>query len=395
MAELLAPAGNLEKLIWADIYGADAIYFGVTDFSLRSFAGNFTIEDADQGLKHLHSKGKKGFVTLNIYPYSNEYNKLVKTAKELEECKADAFIVADLGVFHSLKKAGIKTPLHISTQANTLSWQTVNGWYEMGASRVNLARELSCEKIIEIVKNTQAETEVFIHGAVCFSYSGRCAISDWLTGRKANRGECTHPCRWQYHLIEEKRPGEYMAVNEDERGLYFFNPKELALFEYMPQLAEAGVTSFKIEGRMKSIHYIASIVSLYKRILNGEQISKKEIFKLLNRVKNRGYSTGFMKGNVTPDDYQIDGEGSFSEAEFLGNILPEKKDGFSVLEIRNKVLGGETVELLTPDGNTSDFKLPEKLLLKDGTTETEASHSKFVLLDIDLPPFAILRRINN
>ncbi len=395
MAELLAPAGNLEKLIWADIYGADAVYFGVTDFSLRSFAGNFTVEEADTGLKHLHSRGKKGFVTLNIYPYSNEYGKLVKTAKELEECKADAFIVADLGVFNSLKKAGIKTPLHISTQANTLSWQTVNAWYEMGASRVNLARELSFEKIIEIAKNTAAETEVFIHGAVCFSYSGRCAISDWLTGRKANRGECTHPCRWQYHLVEEKRPGEYMDVNEDERGLYFFNPKELALFEYMPRLAEEGVTSFKIEGRMKSIHYIASIVSLYRRILSGEQISKTVIFKLLNRVKNRGYSTGFMKGNITPDDYQIDGEGSVSEAEFLGNILPEKKDGFSVLEIRNKIFGGETVELLTPDGNTVEYSFPEILLFDDGTADKEASHSKFILLKENFEPYSILRRINN
>ncbi|HPS30938.1 MAG TPA: peptidase U32 family protein, partial [bacterium] len=218
MAELLAPAGNPEKLIWADIYGADAVYFGVTEFSLRSFAGNFTIDDAAAGLAYLHKKGKKGYVTLNIYPYSGEYSALIKTAFELQECRADAFIVSDLGVIHELKKAGIKTPIHISTQANTVSYQTVNAYHDLGAKRVNLARELSFDRIVEISKNRVkgAEIEVFIHGAVCFSFSGRCAISDWLTGRKANRGECTHPCRWNYSVMEEKRPGVYMNVGEDE-----------------------------------------------------------------------------------------------------------------------------------------------------------------------------------
>ncbi|HNW83084.1 MAG TPA: peptidase U32 family protein, partial [bacterium] len=200
MAELLAPAGNPEKLIWADIYGADAVYFGVTKFSLRSFAGNFTIDEASAGLEYLHKKGKRGFVTLNIYPYSGEYKDLITTARELEECKADALIVSDLGVINELKKAGIRIPIHISTQANTLSYQTVNAYHDLGAKRVNLARELSFEKISEISKKREkgVEIEVFIHGAVCFSFSGRCAISDWLTGRKANRGECTHPCRWNY-----------------------------------------------------------------------------------------------------------------------------------------------------------------------------------------------------
>jgi len=394
MAELLAPAGNPEKLKWAAVYGADAIYFGVKSFSLRSFAGNFSNEDAAESLEYLHGLGKKGYVTLNIYPYSNEYDELIRTAHELEDCKADAFIVADPGVFMALKNAGIKTALHISTQANTLSYQTVNAYGELGAKRVNLARELSFEKIVEIAKNKgDTEVEVFIHGAVCFSFSGRCAISDWMTGRKANRGECTHPCRWNYRVVEEKRPGEYINVGEDERGLYLFNPKELALFSYMQDLAKNGVDSFKIEGRMKSIHYIASTVSLHRRILDGENISEQEAFELLNRIKNRGYSSGFMKGNVTPDDYQINGEGSNSEAEFLGNIMEEKIDGKPVLQIRNRTFAGEIVEVLEPSGKISNYTLPEILKLKDGTTDTVANHSKFVVLDDDFKPFTIFRRI--
>lgn len=394
MKELLAPAGNPEKLKWAAVYGADAIYFGVKSFSLRSFAGNFSNEDAAEALEYLHSLGKKGYVTLNIYPYSNEYDELIRTARELEDCKADAFIVADPGVFMALKNSGIKTALHISTQANTLSYQTVNAYGELGAKRVNLARELSFEKIVEIAENKgKTEVEVFIHGAVCFSYSGRCAISDWMTGRKANRGECTHPCRWNYSVVEEKRPGEYINVGEDERGLYLFNPKELALFSYMQDLAKNGVDSFKIEGRMKSIHYIASTVSLYRRILDGEKVSEQEAFELLNRIKNRGYSSGFMKGNVTSDDYQINGEGSSSEAEFIGNIMEEKIDGNPVLQIRNRTFAGETVEVLDPAGKICSYTLPKILKLKDGTTDTVANHSKFVVLDDEFKPFTIFRRV--
>ncbi|MGI6394925.1 MAG: peptidase U32 family protein [bacterium] len=395
MAELLAPAGNFEKLIWAATYGADAVYFGVDQFSLRSFAGNFSIEEAEKGLNFLHENNKKGYITLNIYPYSNEYKELIKVAHELEECKADAFIVSDFGVMAELKKGGIKTDLHISTQANTVSYQAVNSYLNFGAKRVNLARELSFEQIKEITKNKsdEIEVEVFIHGAVCFSFSGRCAISDWLTGRKANRGECTHPCRWQYSVVEEKRPGELINVGEDERGTYLFNPKELALFNYMIPLLNEGVASFKIEGRMKSIHYIASIVSLYKRILNGEKIAEEEILKLLNRVKNRGYSTGFMKGNITPDDYQIDGEGSNSEAEFVANITDKLVDGKYVAEVRNRLFAKEKLEILEPSGNIKEFFMPEVFHFTDGTKDVVAHHSKLILLDGKFEPFTIFRRV--
>jgi putative protease len=260
--ELLAPAGNLEKLKWAVIYGADAVYFGTRFGSLRNFAGNFSFDDAEAGLGFLHANGKKGYVTLNIYPFPDEYEKIITSARTLDAMGADAFIVSDLGVLTELKKLGLNAALHISTQANTTSFQTVLAYKTLGAKRVNLARELSLEQIQQIQKHVRGkiETEVFINGAVCFSYSGRCAISDYLAGFQANRGECKHACRWKYSVVEETRPGQYMPVFEDERGLYLFNSKELALFEFVPALKQAGVNSIKIEGRMKSIHYIATVV---------------------------------------------------------------------------------------------------------------------------------------
>ena len=300
--ELLAPAGNLEKLRYAVRYGADAVYFGAEFGSLRSFAGNFTLEEAQEGLAFLHQHGKKGYVALNIYPYSEEFEKITETAKALDDIGADAFIVSDLGVLGQLKKLGLTAAIHISTQANTMNYQTVLAYADLGAKRVNLARELSLEKIEQIQEKVSGcvETEVFIHGAVCFSYSGRCAISDYLTGHRANRGECKHPCRWKYSVVEETRPGEFMPVFEDDRGLYLFNSKELALFEFVPALKAAGVNSIKIEGRMKSIHYVASTTSFYRQILDGKEFTNEQAFGLLNRVPNRGYSTGFMKGGIEP-----------------------------------------------------------------------------------------------
>ena len=278
MAELLAPAGTLDKLYWAVAYGADAVYFGVTEFSLRSYAGNFSLEDAEEGLRYLHAHGKKGYVTLNIYPFTGEYGALLETAGALAEMGADAFIAADLGVIHALQQRQFGVPIHISTQANTVSAQAALAYRVFGASRVNLARELSLAQILEVQQHIsgQIETEVFIHGSVCFSYSGRCAISDYLTGRRANRGECTQSCRWNYTLMEEKRPGVHFPVFEDERGLYLFNSKDLALFRYVPELVAAGVTSLKLEGRMKNAHYIAAVVSLYRRILDGEVVPMRK-----------------------------------------------------------------------------------------------------------------------
>ena len=393
--ELLAPAGNLEKLKWAAIYGADAVYFGTEFGSLRSFAGNFSFDDAEEGINYLHKLGKKAYVTLNIYPFSDEFEYLIETAKKMDDIGADAFIVADLGVLRELKNLGLNTDLFISTQANTTNYQAALTYEELGASRIILARELSLEKIKEIVRKTKGiiETEVFIHGAVCFSYSGRCAISDYLTGHRANRGECKHPCRWRYSLVEETRPGKYMPVFEDERGLYLFNSRDLALFEYVPSLKEAGVDSIKIEGRMKSIHYIATVVSFYRQLLDGKKFSKEEGLELLSRVPNRGFSTGFMKGYIDEDDYQIDQSTSSSKSIFVGNIMTERINGHSVLEVRNRIESGEELEAFSPDGTLKTIRMDDPLLTRERVERDFVNHSQYIILGQDLEPYTILRRV--
>lgn len=394
--ELLAPAGTLEKLKWAVIYGADAVYLGMEFGSLRNFAGNFTFDDAKEGLEFLHSRGKKGYVTLNIFPFSDEYERIIHTAKTLDEMGADAFIVSDLGVFTELKKLSLHAPLHISTQANTTSWQAVMTYKDLGAKRVNLARELSLDRIKEIQEKTRGviETEVFIHGAVCFSYSGRCAISDYLTGHSANRGECKHPCRWRYFLVEETRPGKYMPVFEDERGLYLFNSKDLALFEFIPALKEAGVHSIKIEGRMKTIHYIATVVSFYRQVLDGKRFTIEEGLKLLGRVPNRGFSTGFMKGSISPDDYDFNIADSIFETTLVGNITEERIKGRCVIRVRNNIMAGEKLEILSPEGSISTIKMPQELVTTDGDLVEIANNSQSILIDQELEPYTILRRVD-
>jgi putative protease len=395
--ELAAPAGTYEKLTWAVRYGADAVYFGTEFGSLRAYAGNFTLDETAKGLDFLHKMGKKGYVTLNIYPFSDEYDKLLKTAGQLTDIGADAFIISDLGLIFELKKAGIKTPIHISTQANTTSSQTVLAYSQLGASRVNLARELSLEQVRQICNNTAytgIELEVFIHGAVCFSYSGRCAISDYLTGRKANRGECTHPCRWNYYLVEEQRPDKYFPIFEDERGQYIFNCKDLALFEFIEPLKEAGIASFKIEGRMKSVHYIASVVSLYRQLIDGKKIGTEKCRQLLSRVKNRGYSCGFMKGSIEPDDYSYEKSLSNSGATFVGDITNEKLSNGCICHARNKIYAGEKLEVLTPDGSISEIETPKPLKTAQGESAEFVNNPQKILLEQKLPGYSILRRIS-
>ncbi|MHC5124193.1 MAG: peptidase U32 family protein, partial [Planctomycetota bacterium] len=364
--------------------------------SLRSFAGNFTLDDAQTGLDHLHAHDKKGYVTLNIYPFSDEYEKLTTLAQQLDEMGADAFIVADMGVLAELKKLDLDAALHISTQANTTSHQTVLAYKELGAKRVNLARELSLDQIEDIQHNIsgQIETEVFVHGAVCFSYSGRCAISDYLTGFRANRGECKHPCRWKYALVEEQRPGETMPVFEDERGLYFFNSKELALFEYLPAMAAAGVNSFKIEGRMKTVHYLASVISFYRQVIDGKVFTAEEGLKLLGRIPNRGYSTGFAKGTVKPDDYSVGKSLSGAESVFVGNVI-DNDCGVATVEVRNKINAGDSLEVLKPDGSLSEIALPDPLTDSKGEHLDFVNNTQFILITEDLPKYTILRRVKD
>ena len=397
MAELLAPAGNLEKLIFAANFGADSVYFGLNQFSLRSFAGNFSLAEARQGLDYLHQRSKRGFCTLNIYPFDGEYPALLEQAQALEKAGVDGLIVADIGVLAMLRDAGIEVPIHISTQANTVSARTVEVYRELGATRVNLARELSFEQIAGIqqaANETGMELEVFIHGSVCLSYSGRCAISDYLTGRRANRGECTHPCRWKYALVEEKRPNQYLPVGEDERGLYIFNARDLALFPYVRRLQELKIASFKIEGRMKTIHYISSVVSLYRRIMDGDTISEDEALSLLQKVPNRGHSLGFMKGGIEPADYDVTKEDARTNVLFQGFVREEKIPGKSVIEVRGKICAGEKSELLMRDGRTREIELPPSFENEEGETLTVATHAR-IILPFELPPFTIVRKTHN
>lgn len=396
MAELLAPAGNLERLKWAVTYGADAVYFGIQQFSLRSFAGNFDMQDARTGIDWLHKRGRRGYVTLNAYPFSDEFPALLKAAEELDEMGADGFIVADLGVLRELKKLNLRTSIHISTQANTVNYQTVLTYGDLGAKRVNLARELSLEKIVAIqsaLEGSRMETEVFIHGSVCFSYSGRCAISDYLTGRRANRGECTHPCRWQYSLVEEKRPGEYLPVFEDARGLYLFNNRDLALFEFVPQLVSSGVASLKVEGRMKNAHYLASVLPVYRAILDNRPMSESETWTRLGRVDNRGYSYGFMKGFIEPSDYETESAKYRSTSVWVASTTEETSEGLRVCRVKNTMEAGEVLELLTPDGRISQFKVPERIPRMVGDLVDRVQNQDVVLLDGDLPAYSILRRV--
>ena len=393
--ELLAPAGNLEKLKWALAYGADAVYFGTEFGSLRSFAGNLSFEEAQTAIDLTHAQARKAYVTLNIYPFTEEYDQLRQTALILDEMGIDAFIVADLGVLFALKQLGVKAVLHLSTQANTTSSATVAAYQELGVRRVNLARELSLEQIQAIIRGIDGpmETEVFVHGAVCFSYSGRCAISDYLTGYRANHGECKHPCRWSYHLVEEKRPNEYMPVFEDERGLYLFNSKDLALFEFVPALRQAGVTSFKIEGRMKSIHYVASTVAFYRQILDGKPVTRAQGFQWLSRLPHRGYSAGFMKGAITPDDYSPGQSKSHATSVFVGNVSGHTDQGESIVEVRNKIHAGDSLEVLTPDGNLSELQLTTPLMTTQGDCVDFVNNSPYVLVNDTLPIYTILRRV--
>lgn len=394
-AELLAPAGNLERLKWAVAYGADAVYFGVSDFSLRSYAGNFSLDDAREGLDYLHKNGRRGYITLNIYPFTDEYDELIRTAVALDEMGADAFIVSDMGVIRELRALNLRTPIHVSTQANTTSRQAILAYRDLGAKRVNLARELSLDQIREIQRGLEqedVETEVFIHGSVCFSYSGRCAISDYLTGRMANRGECTQPCRWNYALVEEKRPGQHFPVFEDDRGLYLFNSRDLALFEYVSELVSMGVASLKIEGRMKNIHYLAAVLSVYRAVLDGRPLPADEAWRMLGRVSNRGYSYGFMKGHVTPDDYQVETHRYQSTSVMVASTTDQMHSSQRVCRVKNTLYAGEELEILTPDGLFT-YEVPNPIITTEGEAVGHANNQDTVLLGDNLPPYAVLRRV--
>ena len=301
--ELLAPAGNLEKLKAAIIYGADAVYMGGKDFSLRALGKNFSDEELKEGIEFAHSYGKKAYITLNIYPHNEDMERLPNFVRLLEDVGADAVLVSDLGVFMTVREIAPNLPIHISTQANITNYATVSAWEKLGAKRVVLARELSKEEISDIRKRTPLPLEIFVHGAMCVSYSGRCLISAYLTGRDSNRGNCAQSCRWNYELIEKNRPNEKFPVAEDERGTYFFNSRDLCLLPYIKDVIETGAASLKIEGRMKSVNYVATVVRAYRLAIDAYYKDKEnfcvmdEWLQEVEKVSHRPYWSGFFFGD--------------------------------------------------------------------------------------------------
>ena len=399
--ELLAPAGNMEKLKMALLYGADAVYLGGKAFGLRAFGGNFTNEELQEAVDFAHKLGKKIYVTVNIFPHNSDIAKLPAYLTFLNEIKVDAILVADLGVFTLAKEYAPDVELHISTQANNTNWAAVNAWAELGASRVVLAREMSLEEIKEIREKCSVELEMFVHGAMCISYSGRCLMSNYLTGRDANRGSCAQPCRWNYALVEEKRPGQYFPVLEDERGTYIFNSKDMCLLPYLPDVIASGVDSLKIEGRMNSVHYAASVVKAYREAIDSyfaapEQFEvKKEWVEELDKVSHRAYTTGFYYGRPTEKD-QIYGTSSYTQtSDFVGLVLDyDEKTGFATVEQRNNMKVGQEIEIFQP--HLAGYRqILQEMYNDEGEAIQVAPHPQQIVkirMDKPVEPYGILRR---
>ena len=398
--ELLAPAGTMEKLHMALAYGADAAYLGGTQFGLRAFGGNFTNEEIRAAVQMAHRAGKKIYVTVNVFPHNNDLVSLPDYLRFLAEVQADAVLVADLGVFMLVREAAPTLPVHISTQANNVNWRTVRAWQELGAERVVLARELTREEIREIRQHTDVDLELFVHGAMCISYSGRCLLSSYFTGRDANRGSCAQSCRWKYALVEEARPGEYYPIAEDERGTYIMNSKDLCLLPYLDEVVDVGIDSLKIEGRMKSVHYVASVVKAYRMALDAclsdvPYEVQPEWLKELEKVSHRAYTTGFFFGKTTAAD-QIYGSSSYEQSsDFVGLVRSyDEATQLATVEQRNHMKLGQEIEVFQPEGALFRQELAE-MWDADGEPIAAAPHpQQIVRIRMERPaaPNSILRR---
>ena len=363
--ELLAPAGTMEKLQMALAYGADAAYLGGAQFGLRAFGGNFTNEEIRAAVNLAHGVGKKIYVTVNVFPHNDDLVSLPDYLRFLADVEVDAVLVADLGVFMLAREIAPQLPVHISTQANNVNWRTVRAWQELGAERVVLARELSREEIREIRRHTDVELELFVHGAMCISYSGRCLLSSYFTGRDANRGGCAQSCRWKYALVEESRPGECYPIEEDARGTYIMNSKDLCLLPYLDEVVDSGIDSLKIEGRMKSVHYVASVVKAYRMALDAcltdtSYKVREEWLTELEKVSHRSYTTGFFFGKTTEAD-QIYGSSSYEQtSDFVGLVRAyDEKTKIAAVEQRNNMKLGQEIEIFQPVGASFRQKLAE------------------------------------
>ena len=355
--ELLLPAGNLEKLEYAVKYGADAVYLGVVDFSLRSMRKGelITFDNLKQAIDLARALGARAYMTLNIFAFNNDIEKLEKSIEIIKDANPDAIILSDLGVFRTVKKHIPAMPIHISTQANTLNYEAVKFWQDNGVKRVILARELPIMDVIKIrEKVPDIELEVFVHGSQCVSFSGRCLLSDYMTDneRKANQGNCAQPCRWSYKLVEETRPDQFYEINQTDRGTHILSPKDLCLIEHLQKLIDAGVNSFKVEGRTKSLYYVSAVAKAYRNaideVIKNPKTDLSKYLEELKKVGNRGYTQGFYLNNNNSGSYSYDVSKGLAGADFLCEFRDKSQDFFKV-KIKNKILLNDEVEIITPD----------------------------------------------
>lgn len=395
--ELLAPAGDLARLKVAIEYGADAVYLGGEQFSLRSAAVNFNDSELSEGIAFAHGRGKKVYIALNIIPHNRDLDSIVSFAQKVHKMGADAVIVSDLGVMELLKEHVPSLPIHISTQASVTNYMTVKKFVSDGAERVVLARELSLDEIREIKEKTGAELEVFCHGAVCMSYSGRCLLSNYLANRDGNLGQCAQPCRWQYYVMEEKRPGMYMPVVETERGTFVFNAKDMCMIEHIDKLIAAGVDSLKIEGRIKTAYYVATVVKSYRRAIdayyeNNSDWYRSEYLTELKKVSHRKYDTGFFFGR--PEEIYSDGS-YIRNYDVIADILKSApEEGRLYLSLLNKVTEGEVLEVMEPEGDFWCLKA-EDLKNENGESIKTANHATMLFslkCERKVSPYAFIRR---
>ena len=401
--ELLAPAGDLEKLKIAVEYGADAVYFGGEMFSLRAGAGNLTIPEIEEGVEYAHSKGAKCHMAMNIFAHNEDIEPLRRYLESIRHIPTDAFIVSDPGVITVLKDVIPDAELHISTQANMTNYVTANFWYNMGVKRLVLARELTLGEIREIRQRIpeNMDLESFVHGAMCISYSGRCLLSNYMIDRDANRGMCAHPCRWKYKLVEEKRPGEYYPVEEDNRGTYIMNSKDLCMLEHLPDLIDAGVSSFKIEGRMKSVFYVATVVSAYRKAIDSYMADPENYsfdyswYNEMLKASHREFTTGFYYDKPTNEDQNYQTSAYTREYSFTGKVLSYDTDSsIAVVEQRNKMNLGDTIEVFGPDIDYFEQKLTVLLDEDDNPIESAPHPQQILHIKMNKPvkPNYILRK---
>ena len=400
--ELLIPASSLEVLKTAVMFGADAVYIGGEAFGLRAKAKNFSMEDMREGIAFAHKHDVKVYVTANILAHNDDLEGVREYFQELKEIKPDALIIADPAIFEIAGEICPEIERHISTQANNTNYGTFNFWHKLGATRVVTARELSLEEIREIRANIpdDLEIETFVHGAMCISYSGRCLLSNFMVGRDANRGACTHPCRWKYSIVEETRPGEVMPVFENERGTYIFNSKDLCMIEHIPELLESGIDSLKIEGRMKTALYVATVARTYRKAIDDYQkdpkLYEENMPWYLEQISNctyRQFTTGFFFGKPDETTQIYDSNTYVKEYTYLG-IIGEEKEGTYRIEQRNKFSVGETIEVMKPNGENVEVTV-KRILTEDGEEQESAPHPKQVLyvdLGIKVDAYDILRR---